>query len=50
MPDASTTLTGIGAYSSPIFTDFLPLIYLIFGVLAVVFIVGALITAFHHRK
>lgn len=31
-PDASTTLTNIGAYSAPTLTDFLPIIYLIGGI------------------
>lgn len=46
LPDASTTLAGVGAYSSPIFTDFLPVIYIVLGVLVVGFILSLIIRAF----
>jgi len=49
MPDASTTLNGVGAYAGPIFTDFLPLIYIILGVLVIAFILGVIIRAFTHH-
>lgn len=31
LPDATSTLASVGAYSSPLFSDFLPLINLIGG-------------------
>lgn len=46
LPDASTTLNGIGAYSAPIFSDFLPLIELVVGIGLAVAIIAWLITHF----
>jgi len=50
LPDASTTLANVGAYSSPLFSDFLPLIYIILGVLVIAFLISIIIGAFtkHH--
>lgn len=32
IPDATTTITAVGAYSTTWFTEFLPVVYLIVGV------------------
>jgi hypothetical protein len=48
LPDASTTLTAIGAYSAPVFSDFLPLIYLLTGILIPVLAVVLIMRLFHH--
>jgi len=41
LPDASTTMNGLGDYSKPVVTDFLPVIYVIGGI-----VLGLLITRF----
>jgi len=51
LPDASTTLASVGAYSSPIMTDLLPIAILGIGVFLgffiVQFLIGAVAGAFH---
>lgn len=32
LPDASTTLASVGAYSSPVFSDLFPILELIVGI------------------
>jgi len=49
LPDASTTLNGIGAYSAPMFDEFLPLIYLVLGILIPVLIATLIISIVRHR-
>lgn len=49
LPDASSTLNQIGAYSSPVFTDILPLVLLIVGVLLAFVVVKLLISALTHH-
>jgi len=49
MPAASTTLAGIGAYSSPVFDDFYPILLLLAGVIIPVLAVGLIIMLFRHR-
>lgn len=49
LPDASTTMNGIGAYSAPIFSDFLPFIELVLGVVLAFIIVRWLISIFIHQ-
>lgn len=49
MPDATTTLAAVGAWSSPVFNDFLPLIEMVLGILIVAFIIFILIRAFMHH-
>lgn len=43
LPDATTTLANVGAYSSAIFSDLLPVAELILGFALPALIVGALI-------
>lgn len=49
LPDATSTLTAIGAYSSPLFDDFFPLALLIAGILLPILAVTLIIRIFHHR-
>jgi uncharacterized membrane protein YedE/YeeE len=48
LPDATTTLAAAGAWSSPIFNDFLPLIYVLIGILVPAIVIGILLRLFHH--
>lgn len=48
LPNASTTLAGIGEYSTPIITDFLPFIYVIVGITLAILIVKWLVGIFTH--
>jgi len=50
LPSASTTLAGIGAYSSPLFDEFLPVIYLVMGILIPVMVTVLIISIVQHRK
>lgn len=45
LPDASTTLASVGAYSGPISSDLMPLVFLSVGVFLGLFIVGWIISA-----
>jgi len=47
LPDAPTMLTNIGSTSAPIFTDFLPAVELILGIVLAIFVVQFLIHALH---
>jgi len=49
LPDASSTYAAIGAYSSPLFSEFLPLIYLIAGVGIPVLLIALLVRLFMHH-
>jgi hypothetical protein len=49
LPDATSTLAQVGAYSSPIFSDLFPLVALIVGVLLATLVVKLLIGSLHHR-
>ena len=48
-PDASTTINQIGAYSKPVFQDFVPAIALGLGVIIAFFIIWALIKSLINR-
>lgn len=50
LPDATTTLNGIGAYSTPIFSDFMPFIELVLGIIFAFFAVLWIIRIFMHRN
>lgn len=45
LPDASTSLAAVGAYSSPVFTSFLPMGLMLVGILLGGLIVYAVINA-----
>lgn len=49
LPDASTTYAAVGAYSSPLLTEFLPLIYLIAGIGIPIILISILATMFMRR-
>jgi len=49
LPSASTTLAGVGAYSEPLFTEFLPIIYLVLGILIPVLVAVLIISIVRHR-
>ena len=46
LPAATTTLTGISDYSSNTFLAFLPLVYLLAGVVIGALVISALVAAF----
>lgn len=46
LPDASTTLSNLGAYSVPVVSDFLPLIYVVGGISLALLVVGFVIYLF----
>lgn len=46
IPDASTTLNGLGGYSLPLFSELLPLVYLVGGIFLAIGVVVYLIHVF----
>jgi len=49
LPAASTSLAAIGEYSSPMFDEFLPLVYLVLGILIPVLVATIIISIVRHR-
>ena len=46
LPDASTTLSNLGAYSTPVASDFMPLFYLLGGIALAILIVVVIVKIF----
>ena len=49
LPNATTTFAGIGAYSSPMFNEMLPLAYIAIGFSVAGFLIGFLIFFFTEK-
>lgn len=53
LDSASTTMASLGAYSTPIVTDFLPIVYVVGGIALGIFVVVLIIKALssmHHKN
>jgi len=47
LPNSTSTLANIGAWSSPLMDDFLPLIYPLVAIMVIAVIIGVIIKILH---